>query len=135
MKVQGASAYGVAAEAPERLRPARSAAPERFESALDFHLREATRPHEIERPDGVRFSRHAQARLQSRGIEPTATEMGQLESALDRLSEHGANTALVLMQDNVYVVGVPSRTIITVMSRSEAADQIFTDIDSTFVAM
>jgi hypothetical protein len=40
----------------------------------------------------------------------------------------------VLTGDNAFIVGVPKRTVITVMSREEALGQIFTDLDSTYVA-
>jgi flagellar operon protein len=82
----------------------------------------------------VQFSRHAAARLTSRGIEIGPEELERLGSAIDRLEESGARESLVLLGDNAYVVGVPTRTVITAMPRSEALGTVFTRIDSTFVA-
>jgi flagellar operon protein len=61
-------------------------------------------------------------------------EQARLTQAVDKLMERGAKESLVLTADAAYVVGVPQRTVITAMSRSEALGQIFTQIDSTFVS-
>jgi hypothetical protein len=37
------------------------------------------------------------------------------------------------MGDHAFIVGVPDRRIVTVMTRAEAAGNIFTQIDSTAV--
>jgi flagellar operon protein len=60
--------------------------------------------------------------------------MATLENALDQLDRRGAKESLVLMGDRAFVVGVPNRTVITVVDRSEAMGTVFTNIDSTFVA-
>ena len=81
------------------------------------------------------FSKHANNRLTGRGLEVNAQDKARLETAVDELSQRGAKESLVLMDDRAYVVGVPKRTVITVMSRDEAMGQVFTNIDSTYVAM
>jgi flagellar operon protein len=83
----------------------------------------------------VQFSQHAKKRLSSRGIEIDGPEMQRLNDAVDQLAERGARESLVLMDDRAYVVGVPKRTVITAMSREEALGNVFTNIDSTFVAL
>lgn len=85
-------------------------------------------------PGGLRFSRHAQGRLNSRGVELPQEDLERLGAAIDQLGDRGARESLVLLGDNAFVVGVPQRTVITVMPRSEAMGTIFTNIDSTFVA-
>jgi flagellar operon protein len=108
-----------------------------FDQALERMLRDSTKSAEPPKSDQVNeinFSRHAEARLQSRGISLNEEETEQLSNAFDQLSERGAKESLVLMGDKAYVVGVPKRTVITAMTRSEALGTIFTNIDSTFVA-
>ena len=83
----------------------------------------------------VQFSQHAKKRLASRGIEIDAPEMQRLNDAVDQLADRGARESLVLLDDRAYVVGVPKRTVITAMSREEALGNVFTNIDSTFVAL
>jgi len=81
----------------------------------------------------VRFSRHAQARLESRGVELDVEEREKLDRAVDSLDRRGGKEALVLFSDRAYIVGVPQRTVITVFDRSEALGHVFTNIDSTYV--
>lgn len=83
-------------------------------------------------PD-VRFSRHATARLESRGMTLSEADLGDISAAVDRLQDKGARESLLLMGDHAFVVGVPKRTVITAMTRQEAVGSIFTNIDSTLV--
>lgn len=79
----------------------------------------------------LRFSRHAEARLESRGIELDEPQLERLGEAVDQLGKRGAKEALIVMDDHAFIVGVPKRTVITAMSRTEAVGNIFTQIDST----
>ena len=81
----------------------------------------------------LRFSRHAQARLRSRDMDLTERDVADLEGAVDRLADKGARESLVLSGENAFIVGVPRRTVITAMPRTEAVGSIFTNIDSTLV--
>ena len=81
----------------------------------------------------LQFSRHATARLESRGITLDPSQLTQLNQAVDRLADKGAKESLVLLDEHAFVVGVPKRTVITAMTRNEAMGNIFTQIDSTLV--
>ena len=83
--------------------------------------------------DEIQFSKHALARLHSRGLTIDDHEIGRLTDAVDQLEARGSKEALVLLDDRAYVVGVPKRTVITAMPRAMALGQIFTQIDSTFI--
>ena len=82
---------------------------------------------------GIEFSKHARARLESRGIDLSDHDLQQLSGAVDRLAERGAQESLVMLDDNAFIVGVPKRTVITAMSSTEAMGNVFTNIDSTIV--
>ncbi|HJN75514.1 MAG TPA: TIGR02530 family flagellar biosynthesis protein [Myxococcota bacterium] len=122
---------GIATTPSTGSRPGKSAD---FDTAFDQLLRDHAA--DLERPreaPELRFSRHAKARLESRGIELDDDDTAMLSGAIDRLADKGAKESLVLMDDNAFIVGVPKRTVITAMSRSEAMGNIFTGIDSTVV--
>ena len=129
---------GPVEQAHVRRRPAKKRGATGFDQALERMLRDSqVPPAEPSKPSGtteISFSRHAEARLESRGISLTEDEKQQLSGAFDQLAERGAKESLVLLGDRAYVVGVPKRTVITAMPRSEALGTIFTNIDSTFVA-
>ena len=83
---------------------------------------------------GVRFSQHAEERLQKRGVMLTSTELEKLGSTIDRMREKGAREALIYMRDSTaMVVSVTNRTVITALDDVTAADSIFTNIDSAAI--
>lgn len=101
-----------------------------FGQSLDALLRPAQR---ASGGTGVEFSRHAAARMESRGIELDPGDLADLSGAIDQLARKGAKESLVLMGDHAFIVGVPDRKVVTVLTRQEAAGNIFTNIDSTAV--
>jgi flagellar operon protein len=82
---------------------------------------------------GVRFSAHAQQRLAERNIRLTPDEQQRIGRAVDQAAEKGARESLVLMDRLALVVGVPDRTVITVMPSGSGRDAVFTQIDSAVV--
>lgn len=81
----------------------------------------------------IQFSRHAAARMASRGISLNAEDLADLSDAVDTLAKRGARESLVLMDDNAFIVGVPDRKVVTALTRREAVGTVFTQIDSTVV--
>jgi flagellar operon protein len=85
-------------------------------------------------PISVKWSAHAAARLQQRGISLTDTQLGRLESAVDKAAAKGSRDALVMMDDTAMVVSIKNRTVITALTRDQARDNVFTNIDSAVIA-
>jgi len=123
---------------------------EEFSTALDHLVGAQTEPLPAEKPSAeialvdtnefdneveneLKFSRHASARLKSRGIELSSQDLQDLSEAVDRLETKNARESLLLLGDHAFIVGIPKRTVITAMPRQEAIGSIFTNIDSTLV--
>ncbi len=85
-------------------------------------------------PQPLAFSRHAQERLQSRGIKLSAQELNQLAGAVDNVAKKGGKDSLVMMGDAAFVVSVANRTVVTAMDRASMQGNVFTNIDSAVVA-
>ena len=107
----------------------------RFSATLDGVLaqHEQRDQWDVEKTGELRWSRHAVARLQSRGIDLDETATAEIAEAVDLLDGKGAKESLVLYDDHAFIVGVKRRTVITAMTRDEAVGSIFTNIDSTIV--
>jgi len=131
--MSGPSQIGKTAHPQTVVRRSRKRPASGFDAALDRLVNEQ-RP---KGPEGsaqsVSLSKHARARLQSRGLQLDHAERDRLQNAVDELAKRGAREALVLTTRHAFVVGVPKRTVITAMGRSEALGQVFTGIDATFV--
>jgi flagellar operon protein len=88
---------------------------------------------ELEEASRVRFSAHAQRRLDSREVRFTGADRVRLDRAVDELARKGSRESLVLMDSTALLVSVPNRTVITVVPQSEAGGSVFTHIDSAVV--
>jgi flagellar operon protein len=85
-------------------------------------------------PDAISFSRHAEERMRARNLAVTDEVRGRLAQAVDRASDKGAREALVLLDQQAFVVNVQSRTVLTAMSQEQARSGVFTRIDSAVLA-
>lgn len=82
----------------------------------------------------VRFSTHAQTRLQSRQIPMGESEMKRIEGAVQQAANKGARESLILVDQAAYVVSITNRTVITVVDRNNLKNNVFTNIDSAVIA-
>ena len=83
---------------------------------------------------GVKFSKHATARMENRGINFSATQMQRLTSAVSQVEAKGGKESLVLLDDTALVVSVKNDTVITVVDREQLKNNVFTNIDSAVIA-
>ncbi|HTX18045.1 MAG TPA: TIGR02530 family flagellar biosynthesis protein [Bacteroidota bacterium] len=84
--------------------------------------------------NGLKFSKHAQQRLDSRNIQLSDADMDQLSHAVDKADEKGAKDSLVLLREMAFVVSVKNRTVVTAMDSERMKDNVFTNIDSAIIA-
>ncbi len=81
----------------------------------------------------LKFSSHAQQRLQQRGIELMPEQLNRIASAIDQAAAKGARDSLVLFRDIAMIVNVPNRTVVTAMDGNSMQEHVFTQIDSAVV--
>src|SRR5438067_7410222 len=85
-------------------------------------------------PTGVKFSTHAQQRLQQRDITLGDEDVAKINSAVDRAQEKGAKVSLILLDDMAFVVSVKNRVVITAVDQPRMKQNVFTNIDSVVIA-
>lgn len=81
----------------------------------------------------IKFSKHAQERLQSRNINLTQAQKQKMKEAVARAESKGVRDSLVLMDDLAFVVNIRNRTVITAVNSSELSDNVFTNIDGAVI--
>ncbi|MED5372656.1 MAG: TIGR02530 family flagellar biosynthesis protein [Myxococcota bacterium] len=132
------SLYTQLVRGPGQARPAdplaRPPSSDAFAGELDRLLQGESEAAKAPQTEPVKLSRHAAARLESRGIELGEEDLERVGKAIDQLAGKGARESLVLLDDTALIVGVPKRTVITAMPRDEAVGNLFTGIDSAVVA-
>jgi flagellar operon protein len=89
---------------------------------------------EISNQDTVKFSKHAQTRLESRNIELGADDLKKLGGAVDVASQKGVQDSLIVMNGLAFIVSVRDRTVVTAMPMDEASSNVFTNIDGAVIA-
>jgi flagellar operon protein len=93
-----------------------------FKEILDDQLQE------------LKFSKHAQERLQARNIELNDTDRLQLKKAVTLAEQKGSQDSLVLLKDMAFIVNVKNKTVVTAIDNEHLRENIFTNIDSAIVA-
>jgi flagellar operon protein len=83
---------------------------------------------------GLRFSKHAQARLAQRNIQLTPEHLDRLGDAVSRAAAKGARESLILMDDLALIVSVQNQTVITATDAASRRENVFTNIDSAVIA-
>ena len=83
----------------------------------------------INETSDVKFSKHAQMRLETRNIEISDNQKQKISNALDKAAQKGVRDSLVMLDDIALVVNVKSRTVITAVNSNELKENVFTNID------
>lgn len=85
---------------------------------------------ELARGEGVHFSKHAIARLQSRNIHLTPQDEARLAQGIERAAGKGGRDSLIVLRELAFIVNVQSRTVVTAVAEENFRESIFTNIDS-----
>jgi flagellar operon protein len=86
------------------------------------------------REQEIRFSNHAQKRLQSREIQLSDEGIARLAQAVEKVEKRGGKESLVLMDDMAFIVNVRQRLVVTALDARERGEGVFTQIDSVVLA-
>lgn len=81
----------------------------------------------------IKFSKHAELRLQSRNISLTQAQKDKMKEAVVKAETKGVKDSLVLMDNLAFVVNVRSRTVITAANSNELKENVFTNIDGAVI--
>jgi flagellar operon protein len=82
----------------------------------------------------LRFSNHAQKRLDVRSIDLDNGSISRLATAVDKAEAHGSKESLILLDDLAFIVNIKDRMVVTTMDVNNRKDGVFTQIDSVVFA-
>ena len=80
--------------------------------------------------DKIKFSGHAQKRLEARNIQLSQDDLDRIQTAVQKAEMKGSRDSLVMMNDTAFVVNIPNKTVVTTMQVNNENENIFTNIDS-----
>lgn len=87
----------------------------------------------VEAQEELKFSKHANARLNSRQITISQEQMERLQNGAKKAEEKGIQESLVLVDSLAFIVNVKENTVITAMNQSETEENIYTNIDGAVI--
>ena len=82
---------------------------------------------------GIRFTKHADARLMQRNIRLTDEQMTRLEEGIRKASDKGIKESLVLVDDLAFIVNTDKKMVITAIDQNSSEDNIYTNIDGAVI--
>ncbi len=82
----------------------------------------------------LRFSNHAQKRLESRNINLSDDGINRLANAVDKAEKRGGKESLVMVDDMAFIVNVRDRLVVTALDSKNRGEGVFTQIDSVVFA-
>lgn len=82
----------------------------------------------------VKFSGHAINRMNSREINLNENDLQRLENAVNRAEEKNARESLVMVDNKAFIVNIPNRTVVTMLTNDKLNENIITQIDSAVFA-
>lgn len=81
----------------------------------------------------LKFSKHASMRLENRNISLSREQNERLESGVRKAGEKGIQDSLVIVDSLAFIVNIPNKTVVTALDKSEADENIFTNIDGAVI--
>ena len=83
--------------------------------------------------NNIKISKHAGQRISERNITLDQTSLKRLSSGIDAAYEKGVKNALIMMDENMFIVNTGSRTVITGTQKKYCNSNVFTNIDGALV--
>lgn len=83
--------------------------------------------------EGLKFSAHAQARMNSRNITLNAQDLARLQQGVAQAAAKGSKESLVLKDNVAFVVSITNNTVITAVDAQSMQGNVFTNIDSAVI--
>jgi flagellar operon protein len=114
---------------PTTATPSTTAANKTATSSSDVSFAET-----LSQTQNLRFSNHAQKRLEARNINLTDDGMSRLSNAVDKAEKRGGKESLVMVDDMAFIVNVRDRMVVTALDSKNRGEGVFTQIDSVVFA-
>lgn len=82
--------------------------------------------------NNVKFSKHANQRLESRNIRLSGEQMSRLNQGVSRARDKSITESLVMMDNLAFIVNVKNNTVVTALEQ-DSDSNVFTNIDGAVI--
>ena len=81
----------------------------------------------------LKFSKHADARLNERHINLTEEQLQRLNEGARKASQKGIGESLMIMDNLAFIVNIKNNTVVTAIDSKASEENIFTNIDGAVI--
>ena len=81
----------------------------------------------------LKFSKHADARLNERHINLTDEQLERLNEGARKASQKGIGESLMIMDNLAFIVNIKNNTVVTAIDSKASEENIFTNIDGAVI--
>lgn len=81
----------------------------------------------------LKISKHASQRITQRNINISDVEWNKIEEKMQVAKSKGLNESLFLTQNAALIINIKNAIVVTALDRTEAGNQVFTNIDSAIL--
>lgn len=81
----------------------------------------------------LKISKHASQRIAQRNINISDVEWNKIEEKMQVAKSKGLNESLFLTKNAALIINVKNAIVVTALDRTEAGNQVFTNIDSAIL--
>ena len=81
----------------------------------------------------LKFSKHADARLNERHINLTDEQLERLNEGARKASQKGIGESLMIMDNLAFIVNIKNSTVVTAIDSKASEENIFTNIDGAVI--
>lgn len=86
----------------------------------------------VSQHEDVKFSKHANQRLESRNINLSQEQMSRLNQGVSKARDKSINESLVMMDNLAFIVNIKNNTVVTALESNEESN-VFTNIDGAVI--
>lgn len=86
----------------------------------------------VSEKEEVKFSKHANQRLESRNINLSQEQMSRLNQGVSKARDKSINESLVMMDNLAFIVNIKNNTVVTALESNEESN-VFTNIDGAVI--
>lgn len=88
---------------------------------------------ELAKSQELKFSAHAEKRLQERKIVLAREDLTRIDQAVRQAEAKGARESLIIYGDLALITSVKNKTVVTALDTNSFTDHVFTNIDSAVI--
>lgn len=109
-----------------------AAKPKRSESSITETSFQDIFLKQTETKENLKFSKHANARLESRNINLSEEQLGRLNDGVEKAKAKNINESLVMMDNIAFIVNIKNNTVVTAIDKNDE-NNVFTNIDGAVI--